>query len=338
MSLRVAFMGFRHAHILAVYEHAKAIDDVEIVAACEEDAATREKMSGGKVAITHNSYDKMLEEADCDAIAIGDYYGKRGSITITALEHGKHVISDKPLCTSLSELDRIEELVGEKGVCVCCQFDMRNEGKYLALRRSIRDEDMLGEIHAVSFGGQHPLLHGTRPGWYFEEGKHGGTINDIAVHAIDLVPWVTGRKFTTVNAARNWNAVIAQVPHFKDSAQLMLTMANGCGVLGDVSYLAPDSFGYELPMYWRYTFWGQHGVIELDNAHDGLMLCRNGESEIRIVQPERSLPGGYFRSFVREISGEAEGLSPSTKEVLSASRVALAAQDAADRDITQVAL
>ena len=46
-------------------------------------------------------------------------------------------------------------------------------------------EGNLGEIIKL-FGGQ-LIPYGTRANWYFEEGKHVGTINDIAIHGIDLV-------------------------------------------------------------------------------------------------------------------------------------------------------
>ena len=36
--------------------------------------------------------------------------------------------------------------------------------------------------------------------WYFEEGKHGGTINDIAIHGIDLVRYLTGKNVTKIGA------------------------------------------------------------------------------------------------------------------------------------------
>ena len=52
----------------------------------------------------------MLDEVECDAVGVGDYFAKRGSIAIEALKRGKHVISDKPLCTSLDELAQIREL------------------------------------------------------------------------------------------------------------------------------------------------------------------------------------------------------------------------------------
>ena len=46
----------------------------------------------------------------------------------------------------------------------------------------------LGEVASIHIDGQHPLNPSVRPGWYFEPGKHGGTINDIGIHAFDFVP------------------------------------------------------------------------------------------------------------------------------------------------------
>ena len=68
-------------------------------------------------------------------------------------------------------------------------------------------------------------------------------MNDIAVHTIDYIRWETGLEFGSINAA------LPQVPDFKNAAQAMLTLQNGCGVLGDVSYLSPDGFGYQFPHY-----------------------------------------------------------------------------------------
>ena len=338
MALRIAFMGFRHGHIFGALKDAQEHEGVDVVAACEEDEATRGQLADGTATITHDSFDRMLDDVECDAIAIGDYYGRRGAIAIRALELGKHVIADKPICTSLDELARIAELARDKGLSVGCQLDLRNSGKQIALRKLIREEGRLGDVHAIHFGGQHPLNYGTRPGWYFEEGKHGGTINDIAIHAIDLIPWVTGKPFEEVVAARNWNAALPEVPHFKDAAQVMLALEGGCGVMGDVSYLTPNSFSYKLPMYWRITFWGERGVVETDTAHDDLMLYADGSTEVETVPAEVSCAGGYFRSFVNEIAGSREGLSPSTEEVLTSSRACLTAQAAADSGETNVRL
>jgi predicted dehydrogenase len=334
--LKFAFMGFRHGHINGLYDLLRKRDDAEIVAACEEHEPTRRTVqSGGQIAITHEKFESMLDRVSCDVVATGEYYGRRGSVLIEALRRGKHVISDKPICTSLSEWQTVHDLAQKNGLVVGCQLEMR-DGEAFSTMRELIQRGEIGKVHAISFNGQHPLMYGTRAGWYFEEGKHGGTINDVAIHAIDGIPWVTGLKFQTVNAARNWNARLKQVPHFADAAQMMLTMDNGAGVLGDVSYFAPDSFGYSLPHYWRTTFWGEEGVLESNNQTPPVMLYKNGEKTGRAVSVRAAIPGGYLECFIREIRGDKKGLHLTSAEVLESSRVALVIQQAADQQRTQM--
>lgn len=330
MPVRLAFAGFRHGHILSLYRRAQGMKAFQVVAACEEDSAAREQVaSEGRVAITHTDYAEMLATVECDVIAIGDYYARRGRLAIDALQAGRHVIADKPLCTSLSELDAIERLAGEQDLKVGCMLDLRDAAPFIGARDLIRS-GTIGEIHAVSFGGQHPLLLDTRASWYFEPGKHGGTINDIAIHALDAIPWITGLRFETVNAARCWNARAPHYPHFRDGAQLMLTTDNGCGVIGDVSYLAPDSSGYALPFYWRMTFWGERGVVETSSTAQQLVVALDGEQGLRHEPLPEANPGGYLRAYLRDLEGTPQPDGPSTASVLRATRVALIAQAAAD--------
>ncbi|MFZ4695374.1 MAG: Gfo/Idh/MocA family protein [Verrucomicrobiia bacterium] len=336
--IRIAFLGFRHGHIFSLLEQVRHRPDLELVAAVEEDEATRETLLDGKeVELTHDSIDSLLKEVPCEAVAVGDYYGKRGSIIIKALEHGKHVISDKPICTSLQEWERIQILAMRKKLSVSCQLDMRENGLFLEMRRLILGGE-IGAVHAVGFGGQHPLLHGSRPGWYFEEGKHGGTLNDIAIHAMDFIPWVTGREFKEINHARVWNARHKAAPFFQDGAQVTLTMDNGCGVMGDVSYLAPDSQGYSMAPYWRTTFWGEQGVIENNLNRKEVIVYKNGETAPQTITNPMGCPGGILDAFVRESLGNTTGLLLNTDEVLRASRLALLIQAAAERKLANIGL
>jgi predicted dehydrogenase len=338
MVTRMAFAGFRHGHILGLYDLASKAHDVRVAAACEEDEAARRSLAeGGRVKITHESIEQMLATVDCDAVAIGDYYGRRGGIAIAALERGLHVIADKPLCTSLAEQGRIEELARGRGLKVGCMLDMRDAGAFIGARDLLR-RGRIGAVQAIVFGGQHPLLPGARPGWYFEPGKHGGTINDIGIHAFDFIPWATGLRFTRVTAARCWNAFLPDCPHFRDGAQVMLCMENGCGVLGDVSYFAPDSMGYTSPFYWRMTFWGRTGVLEASSAAPQIALALNGEKQVIYVDPPAGNPGGYLAAFLDDVAGRPQPDGPSTETVLRASRVALTVQVAGDEGLRDVPL
>ena len=332
--LRLAFAGFRHGHIYSLYNLAKQEPTIEIVAACEEDAGTRQQMANGPVAVTHDNHRRMLEEVPCEAVAVGDYYGARGAIIIEALRRGKHVIGDKPLCTSADELAVIARLAREQHLAVGCQLNLRDHPAFRAMHAALRD-GAIGTVLAIAFTGQHSLNYGTRPAWYFEPGKHGGTINDIAIHALDFILWATGCRIARVNAARVWNANLPQVPWFQDGAQMMLTLDNGAGVLGDVSYFVPATVDCALPQGWRFTCWGSEGILE-GGVNSPPMLYRSGKNAAETLPPPEATTGNYLQSFLDEIRGNAAAVTLSTQDVLESARAALAVQHAADHGLTNV--
>ncbi|MBE6929008.1 MAG: Gfo/Idh/MocA family oxidoreductase [Ruminococcaceae bacterium] len=328
--LKIAFAGFRHGHINGLYMQAVENPEVEIVGAFEADDAARTAVAESLgVNFNYDCYDKLLAESGADVIAIGDYFGIRGSRAIAALKAGKHVIADKPLCTSLAELDEIEKLSAEKGLKVGCMLDLRLSAWVQPVRNFIL-EGKLGEVHNICFTAQHPLNYGTRASWYFEDGKQGGTINDIAIHGIDIIPYLTGLKFAKINAARCWNAFATKEPNFKDAGMFMVEMSNGAGLMADVTYAAPSSCGFKLPYYWRFTIWGEKGVMEFGGNLDPQITVALEGGDGPIILPVDDAPRGKILDyFMDELAGKATDLN--TAVVLESSRVALEIQAAADR-------
>ena len=325
--MKIAIIGCRHSHIFALYQLIKESKRIELAGAYEADEATRaaaEQTQG--MVFSYHSVEEILADKSVDAVAIGDYYGIRGAHAIAALKAGKHVIADKPLCTSLSELDEIERLAKEKGLSVGVMLDLRYHKNVLTAKKLI-EEGTLGAIHNIQFGGQHPLQYGTRPNWYFEEGKHGGVINDIAIHGIDLLTYLTGKTVEKINAARTYNAYAKQVPHFLDCGQLMLTLSGGTGVLADVSYSAPNKMGYSYPYYWEFRVWGEKGMISFNVTQPGVILCADGETAPRTVEPVAPV-GNVLESFLNEIEGKPTMMT--TAEAIAVSRATLLIQKVAD--------
>ena len=336
MSIKFAVAGFRHGHIYSLVNRIKEMDNCELAACCESHAETRAALNARPdLEVKYDDFDKMLKEVDCDVVAVGDYYGIRGSMLLKALEAGKHVIADKPVCASLDELDAIEKLAAAKNLKVGCMLDLRQALPMVKIRQLVQ-AGTIGEIHAISFTGQHPLLWGSRPGWYFEEGKHGGTINDIAIHGIDYLTWATGMKFTEVTAARTWNAFADKCPIFNDAAQFMAKMENGCGVMADVSYFAPDSCGYSLPYYWEFTFWGKKGVLRACIKDEKVKLSLNGDKGESLIALSAKVQPDYFSQFLDDIAGNPGELD--TAAVIESARVTLKIQQAADTCSAYVAL
>lgn len=336
---KIAIIGFRHGHIFDILRRAQSHPELTLTATCEEDAETRARLEqDGKVAITHSSAAQLLDEADCDIVAVGDYYARRGAILTEALRRGKHVIGDKPLCVARWELEEIARLAQSGKRVVGCMLDLRDSPVYIGLRQAIQ-AGRIGEVTAVGFTGQHPLALGTRPAWYFEEGKQGGTLNDIGVHAVDAIPWITGESLARIEAARTWNIGLPQFPHFHNGAQMMLRLRNGAGVLGDVSYFAPDQMPCPLPTYWRMTIWGTTGMLEASLASPSIVRYAKGFTEPETLPLPAARPGGYLDDFLREIRGEKpEPNSLTTETVLRGARHSLMIQEAADQGLTGVML
>jgi predicted dehydrogenase len=329
MKLRFAFAGFRHPHIFTLLEAVKNHPGCELVAACEQDGPTRGELASTRtVEVTHLSLEAMLSGARPDVVAIGDCYSARGGIALAALEAGCHVVSDKPLCTALGELEGISSASSRRGLAIGCMLDLRENGPMRRLREVVRSGE-IGDPCTISLLGQHPLRIATRAAWYFEPGKQGGTINDIGIHALDLAEWLTGREWDSLISAREWNRKAAGFPFFGDCAQFHWLLGGGIPVFADVSYLAPDEPGYSLPQYWRATVNGTKGVAETCYGAEGVLVAGDKDAAARLVPPLPADAGRHLEDFLSEVSGShAEG-GLTTAHILRLSRIALETQAAA---------
>lgn len=321
--MNVAFAGFRHGHVFSALRHIRTIKDINITAASEIDAKSIEKAKENEIEITHSDYDDMLKSADIDTVIIGDYYAARDEKIIKALKANKNVYSDKPICTTLKAFYEIERLVKEKGLYIGCILDLRCHGA-AAAAKEIVESGKLGEIHNISFGGQHALNYGARPNWYFEKGKHGGTINDIAVHGIDLIRYITKKGVKEVTAARCFNAYAKEVPSFLDSAQFLAVLDGGAGLIADVSYSMPSSISYDIPFNWRFTFWGENGIMEFRATDDDVSLSLNKAKNVEVIKGTAPTKNP-FDDFLAEVKGKKTELS--TAEILNATKDTLLIQE-----------
>ena len=273
---KFAFAGFRHGHIFSLYNALLEREDICILGAWEADPAARAQAEEKGVKFTYDSLDQLLADPDVEVVAIGDYYAARGNIALRALQAGKHVLADKPLCTSRKEAEAIEQEAAKRGLAVGLMLDLRDNAQWATVLDAV-ENGIIGKINNIIFEGQHPLMYGIRPGWYFEEGKHGGVINDIAIHAVDIVRLLTHSDVDAVVGARCWNFYAQQEPGFGDSGQFVLRMGSSAGVMGDVSYSAPDGQLFSLPCYWHFRIWGEKGLLDFAYNQPEITLYAKGE-------------------------------------------------------------
>jgi len=332
--MKVAVAGCKHFHVCSIAESILARPELDLVAVAEDDPKRyADYLAKIRTPAVYRSVEELLEKAAFDILLVGDAFGKRGAHVIRALEEGRHVLADKPLCTRLEELNRIRSLQEEKGLSVIVALTCRYDSSLQKGRRMLLD-GAVGEVATVDVLGHHPLNYRSgRPDWYFEPGMHGGTINDLMVHAVDALGWATGHQVAEAVAARAWNAGLPEVPFFQDAALAFLRLENDAGVLMDASYKAP--VGHPSP--WIFDFYGTGGRLTI-SLGGGVTVRRHRE-------PEEKIPagpwdeGGVVADLAAEILGDSSRERIlTTPECLDATEKSLRIQRAADNGESNVAL
>lgn len=321
--INIAFAGLRHIHIFDLFKLAEDNEYYNIIGSFETDENAKRTAEEKGVISNYNTYEEILADENVDVIALGGYYGQRGEMAVRALKAGKHIMADKPLCTDLATLDEIERLSKEKGLIVSCMFTMRFEKKINAVKKLV-ESGAMGEINNVYFGGQHPLQYGRRPEWYYEDGKHGGVINDIAIHGIDILSYALGLEVKEILSARCWNKFAEKEPQFKDCGQFMLTADNGAGIIADVSYAIPDGIEFALPYYWQFYIWGTKGTIRFSLNEEKSYYYTEGSATPTLLD-EATAKVDYLTDFYNVLNGKDNAILP-MQDVLKATAKTLQIQ------------
>lgn len=327
MKLKILFNGFRHGHINGLYNNALVSDFVEIAGCIEQNEAAR-KNAEEKLGASFS--DKPYEwwlNSDIDVVAIGSAYGDRGDAIIAALSAGKHVIADKPICTDLQQLATIEKLCREKNRKLICMLDLRYLPQSVAAL-DLLQSGRLGQVRNVAFNGQHCIDYANRPSWYFEPGMHGGTINDLAIHGIDLVRMLTQMEFAKIDAARTWNAYADRTPEFRDCAMFMARLDNGAGVMADISYSAPSQ-AFSLPSYWEFRIWCDKGMLVFNYKDPKVTVFEEGTEDAIVINCD-PVDCSYLKDLYEEITNDTFACTQST---MISTRTALDLQVFADREV-----
>ncbi len=150
---------------------------------------------------THNRWERVLD-SDADSVHICTPPALHYEMVRSCLEHGKHVLCEKPLCLHTDEARELTELAEAKGLVGAVNF---NVSYYPAMQEAIRiiGSPAFGEpilVQGSYLQGFHILP--TEVSWRYQEQLAGPlrAVTEIGSHLIDLVVALTGRKIRSVSA------------------------------------------------------------------------------------------------------------------------------------------
>lgn len=200
---------------------------VEIVALCDVDLSRAAKKADDYSldCNLYDSYDKLLDFEELDAVHIATPHYLHAPMAIAALERNINVFLEKPLGISEEDIEKIleAEKKSEGRVCVC--FQNRFNPSTEIAKKLIEDDGGAKSAFASvvwSRSDAYYLDSGWR-GKYSTEG--GGVMINQAIHTLDLLRFIMG--IPTAVIATTSNHTHKSVIEVEDTAEGIITFEGG---------------------------------------------------------------------------------------------------------------
>ncbi len=176
-----------NAHITALLK----MPDVEIISGADLIEGKAEKFFkeyGLENIKCYPSHKELIDANEVDAVCVCTYNSTHAECAIYALEHGVHVLLEKPMCVTLDEAVAICKAEKASGKVLSIGFQPRFDNN-MKMVKEIVQSGVLGDIYYIQTGGgrRHgiPTPFGTS---FIESGKGViGAMGDIGCYSLDMV-------------------------------------------------------------------------------------------------------------------------------------------------------
>lgn len=201
------FMGGMHA---ACYKAMSGKDlTISAVADLEKSkAASVSDQFGSKI---YKTGEELIEKADVDIIDICLPTYLHTAHAVKAMEKGRAVFIEKPVCLTADEGRMLLKTQKETGASVMVGQCLRSWPEYMWLKKAV-DDKIYGNIVSAVFSRVSP-----RPGWAWQNWLHkpeqsGTMAMDLHIHDADFVRYIMGEpEQVKAVAARDKDGVIQQI-------------------------------------------------------------------------------------------------------------------------------
>ncbi len=189
MALRVAIIGCG----LIGQKRARALGGARLLAVTdpqrERAQALARQFPGCEVELDGLA---CVRRADVDAVIVSTTNDGLAPLTLAAVEHGKHVLVEKPAARNAAELADVLQATRTAGVVVKVGFNHRFHPAFVKARALV-DEGALGPLLYVRARYGHGGRLGYDKEWRADPAiAGGGELLDQGVHLIDLARWFLG--------------------------------------------------------------------------------------------------------------------------------------------------
>jgi len=228
--------------------------DAEIIACCDIiQSRAEEAAKQYQIPFWTTKYTEMLKIEDINAISICTPSGLHPEHGILAAEHGKHVISEKPMGVRLKDADKLIQACTQNQVRLFVVMQNRLNPSIQLIKKAI-EKDRFGKIYLIVTN-----VFWTRPQTYYDladwRGSReldGGAICNQASHYVDLIQWLGG----PVDTVMAHTATLARNIETEDTGCAIFQFKNGGLAVLNVTMLT-----YPRNLEGSITILGEKGTI-----------------------------------------------------------------------------
>jgi len=137
--------------------------------------------------VKHLTYDELFEDPDVEAVYIAVPNALHAELSIKAMQHGKHVLCEKPMAMNRAEGELMARVAAENNVLLMEAFMYRYGERFAAFNR-VLESGSLGRIAGLQGS------HGYTLDWASpareDPALGGGCLYDVGCYVIDFMNYV----------------------------------------------------------------------------------------------------------------------------------------------------
>lgn len=281
--------GISHWHAKQLGE----LDEVEVVAIADPVKKNREFVIDKykfDTAVQYEDYNDMLDSEKPEAVVICTPHTLHFQHVTDALNHGCHVLVEKPMACSPEQAEQMIETAEKNNKVLQVSYQRHFEPPFLYIKRAIED-GTIGKLTSVT-ASLYQEWKQLSAGLWRQDPKlsGGGMLMDSGSHIIDVLLWTTGLTPLEVDAKIQHHGAPVEIDSFT-SIRFSNDVVAGLNIVGH----APC-------WHETYVFCGENGGIFYDNGN--ISLRRLGEEPVYPELPEQTT--NQDKSFIDAILGRHE--------------------------------
>lgn len=219
---------------------------------------------------TSKNYKDILNDKEVDAIFICTPTDTHYTISMEALNFGKHVFCEKPVDLELGRVKDVKDLVAKTGKKYMVGFNRRFDHNFMAIKENI-DKGLIGKLELIQITSRDPE---PPPISYVK--VSGGLFCDMMIHDFDMVRYLSSSNPKSITAIGDAlvNPKIKTEGNDIDTAIVSIELENGA--LAVITNSRRASYGYDQ----RAEVHGELGALSCSNDTSNTLVISSKDGII----------------------------------------------------------